>query len=351
MTPHRVRVLEFTPEQGFAVAWRDRPVLQATDVRLRVDACGVCGSDRQVVNGESVPPGTGFPLVMGHEIAGTILELGEGVADWEVGHAVVVHPFIACGTCAPCQHGQPNLCVRQQCIGYQAPGGFADEVVVPAAQLSRRPETCPATAAALLVDAYATPYHALKLAGVTAGAVQTVLVIGTGGLGLATLGLARALGILHIGAVTRRSAAIPTIEAHGAQLVVSTEQDARTVARQIRRWSTSSGIDGVIDTVASQDTMALALDVVRPGGTVAMIGMSEEEALLPVAKTVRRGVTVVASYGSTRQDLDEVLALVNAGKLDPTVLVGATLPLERGLEAFHLGRGAGRVVLVPGQSD
>ncbi|WP_284286164.1 alcohol dehydrogenase catalytic domain-containing protein [Alicyclobacillus fastidiosus] len=114
--------LEYSPGDGFRVADGPAPSIASDEVLIRVEACGVCGSDRQVVAGESVPPGTAFPLVMGHEIAGQIIEVGADVIGWRQDDLVVVHPFVACGTCAPCLHDQANLCVRQTCIGYHRQG-------------------------------------------------------------------------------------------------------------------------------------------------------------------------------------------------------------------------------------
>ncbi|WP_206916193.1 alcohol dehydrogenase catalytic domain-containing protein [Alicyclobacillus suci] len=342
-----MKAVTYTPDQGFALVEVETPQLGPDEVLLQVEACGVCGSDRQVVAGESVPTGTAFPLVMGHEIAGRIAALGETVTDWHVGDSVIVHPFVACGTCAPCVHGQPNLCVRQVCIGYQRPGGFAEQVAVPARQLVRRPAELAPAAAALVVDAFATPYHAMRAAGVESG--QTVLIIGTGGLGLAALMLAMGFHVGRLGAVTRRQEGIAIAEAHGAQMVVVTDQDERTIARQLRRWSGASGIDVVIDTVATADTITLAAESVRPGGTIAIVGMSADTALYPVAKTVRRGLTFVASYGSVREDVEQLVSWVAEGRLDPVRLVAGALPLHEAARAFAPDRPAGRWVIVPSE--
>ncbi|WAH42783.1 alcohol dehydrogenase catalytic domain-containing protein [Alicyclobacillus fastidiosus] len=337
--------LEYSPGDGFRVADGPAPSIASDEVLIRVEACGVCGSDRQVVAGESVPPGTAFPLVMGHEIAGQIIEVGADVIGWRQDDLVVVHPFVACGTCAPCLHDQANLCVRQTCIGYHRQGGFAQQVAIPAAQLVRRPTSVSAAAAALLVDAFATPFRAMLEAGVGRG--QTVLVIGTGGLGLAALMLAQGFGVERLGAVTRRAEGVETAQAYGAETVVTTEADARTIARQLRRWSGASGIDVVVDTVATEETIALAMETVRPGGCVALVGMSEETAHYPIAKTVRRGVRLVASYGSLREDVEQLVGWVEEGRLNPLSLVAGTLSLDQAERAFSPVRRSGRWVVDP----
>ncbi|MFC7395214.1 alcohol dehydrogenase catalytic domain-containing protein [Scopulibacillus cellulosilyticus] len=337
---------QFTPESGFSIVEADRQPLNKGEVRLRVDACGVCGSDRQVLKGESVPAGTVFPLIMGHEISGTVVETGEHADDWQAGDQVVVYPFISCGTCSPCKNNQPNLCIRQKCIGYHLPGGFAEEVIVPAGQLIRMSKRCSSAAAALLVDAFATPYHAMSLSDIQAGG--TVLVIGTGGLGLATLQLAKIFEAGQLGAVTRRVSGVKAAEKYGAQMCVSTQDGARSTARKIRRWSGAGGVDVVIDTVANKETAAMAFDVVRPGGTVTIIGMSEDTASIPIAKTVRRGIRIIASFGSMINDVRKLMDLTDSGQLDPTKLIAGTLQLQNVNQAFADDRASsGRWIIKP----
>lgn len=340
-----VRAVEFAPDTGFRLVERPVPAIGPSDVLLRVDACGVCGSDRQVVRGESVPLGTAFPVILGHEVAGEVVACGEDAIRWSVGDKVVVHPFVACQTCAPCLHGQSNLCIRQACIGYTLPGGFAEYVAVPEKQLVRYPDGIHPAAAALLVDAYATPYRALVDAGMAPG--LTVLVIGTGGLGLAALQLARAFDVGLVGAVSRRAGGHTVADEYGADIVVSTADGERTVARALRRWSGAAGVDVVLDTVADETTVSLALDVVRPGGTVALVGMSPDAPPLPIAKTVRRGVRVIGCYGSVQQDVEALVTWTRVDRLDPGVLVGELVTLDGIARAFSGHRTTGRFVVTP----
>lgn len=343
-----MKAVIFAPEQGLRLVNLETPVMQPDEVILDVEACGVCGSDRQVIRGESVPQGTVFPLVMGHEVAGTVRHVGPDAGLWEKGERVIVHPFLACGTCAPCQNGQSNLCIRQGCIGFTRSGGFAEQVAVPGVQLVRCPANLPAVSAALLVDAYATPFRALMDANMTAGA--TVLVIGTGGLGLATLQLARSFDAAKVGTITRRQDGVQVATEFGADIVITmTEDPDRATGRALRRWSGARGVDIVIDTIAQAETVALAMEVVRPGGTVAMVGMTDEHVTLPIAKSVRRGVRLIGSYGSTKRDVETLVEWTRIDRLDPSALVAETLPLADVERAFLAGRTSGRLVIVPNQ--
>ncbi|WEG10988.1 alcohol dehydrogenase catalytic domain-containing protein [Pullulanibacillus sp. KACC 23026] len=340
-----MRTAFFEPGKGFYIKEEQGRGLDPNEVRLKVEACGVCGSDRQVVHGESLPYGAHFPLVMGHEIAGTVSEIGEAVGDWKIGDDVIVHPFNNCGSCSACLNGLSNLCSRQRCVGFHQPGGYSEEVVVLDRQLVQRTKKVHPVEAAILTDAYATPFHALQDAGVTSG--STLLVIGTGGLGLASLQLAKALEVSLLGSVTRREEGMAMASKFGAQAAFSMKEGLRAVSRNIRRSGGSRGFDCVLDTVGTDDTLKLALDSVRIGGTVSVIGMSEASAVIPIAKQVRRGITIKFSYGSIIQDLKRVVALTEEGKLKPKELIAGTLALTQIDSAFSETRSSGRWVVLP----
>ncbi|QSO46575.1 alcohol dehydrogenase catalytic domain-containing protein [Alicyclobacillus mengziensis] len=347
-----MRAAIFRPESGIAVETVPEPVLKPGEALIEIDACGVCGSDKQVLSGEPAPLGTMVPVILGHEIAGRIIALGDPVdgppADFHVGDEVLVFPFISCGTCRYCEQGRENLCTQQVLVGYQRPGGYAERTVVPTKVLLPKPKNTSPPAAALLVDAFATPFHALSEHG---GIRETdhVIVIGTGGTGLAGLMLAQAMGARAVGAITRRSGASDAAVTAGAK-AVWIQSDERRVAREIRRWS-EGGADVVLDTVGSGASVEFGLNIVRPGGRLCVIGMGAGSASLPIAKTVRRAVTLTTSFGSTMDDVRHLIALTESGRLHPERLIGAILPLERIAEAFLPNALTGRVVITPGQGQ
>lgn len=340
-----MRAVQFTPGTPFQVVELEIPVLRSDEVLVKVEACGICGSDRQVYASESVPMGTEFPVVMGHEIAGEIAGMGPDVTTWTAGQRVVVHPFIECGTCAPCIALQPNLCIRQTCIGYQRQGGFAEYVTVPSDSLIAIPDDLSGESAALLVDAFATPYHAMHKAGVDED--KSVLVIGAGGLGIAALMLAQAFNVRKLGAVTRRASGVDTLAANGAEMVVSMADDERTIGRSLRRFAGAGGIDVVIDTVGDSRTVRFATEVVRFGGMVSVVGMSDEEVTLPIAKLVRRGIQLQYSYASVKEDVEILVQWAAADRLKPADLIADELSLEQVETAFSVERKPGRYVVLP----
>ncbi len=344
-------------ESVIAVRQRPDPVPTAGEALIAVTACGICGSDRQLVRGGTAPTGMPATAILGHEIAGRILAFGPPVGepscpgDWHVGDDVVIHPFVACGVCRACRAGDEQVCAQQQIIGYQRAGGYAEYVTVPVSTLVARPAGVSADAAATAVDAGATPYRALLRAGVQAG--DAVVVIGSGGLGTACVMLARALGARVVG-VSSRAVGAAVLARHGAEQAWSlAEVDSRALARMVRRWS-GGGCDAVVDTTASAATVLWAMDVVRPGGHVAVVGMSDERVTLTgMERMVRRGVGVFGSFGSRREDVAAVLDLTVSGVCDFEALVAGRVTLEQ-LPAILQGCGAsdtrpaaGRLVMHP----
>lgn len=346
----------FHPHGGLVLRDVDEPLIQAGEALIEVEACGVCGSDRQVVGGEPAPAGSRFPAILGHEIAGTIAALGPpfessnpgpmagSATDWRVGDSVIVSPFIPCGVCQYCLHGSENLCSRQELIGYHRPGGYAQRVSVPTSVLRARPTGVSTAGAALLVDALATPFHALTAVGSLAR-TDRLVVLGTGGTGLAALLIAKAIGVTRTAAITRRAEAATSAEAVGAD-TVWVRSDDRRVAREVRRWS-EGGADIVLDTVGSGESAEFALELLRPGGRLCLIGMGAGELRVPLAKTVRRAITIAASYGATMRDVDALVELAQSRRLQPEELISRTLPLCRISEAFLRSDSTGRVVIQP----
>ncbi|QQE76852.1 alcohol dehydrogenase catalytic domain-containing protein [Alicyclobacillus sp. SO9] len=337
----------FSPDTGFTITDTSLPRAGVNEAVVQVEACGICGSDKQLVRGEAPPQGTEFPVVLGHEIAGRIHSVvNEDPVHprWTQGESVLVYPFIPCGECRLCQTGLSHLCSKQQVIGYHRQGGFAEQTVVPVSNLILRPSGISASAGALLVDAFATPYHALKQGALSPG--ECILVLGAGGLGLAGLMVAKAMGAKRIGLLSRRRAALDNPAADYAEARFDAGEGDRQVGRQIRRWS-KGGVDVILDTTGSGKLIEQGLDLLHPGGRLVIIGMNSNEFTLPVAKTVRRGISVIASYGSTKQDVEELAGFAQDKRILPENLVVQRVALAEVAQAFTMPGKPGRTVIVP----
>ncbi|MFP5310371.1 MAG: alcohol dehydrogenase catalytic domain-containing protein [Actinomycetes bacterium] len=324
---HRVR----TPDAPEDLRVDEVPVPRPCpgEVLVRVLACGVCASDLHVVQGVT-PHGPSLPQVLGHEAAGEVAAVGEGVEGWLPGDRVVPLMGRPCSICGYCRIGRENLCRQLQVAGIDTDGAMAEYVLADPRWLAPVPSTIPAAHAAILSDAVATPYHALKRAGVGEGVVTVV--VGLGGLGMHAVQLAALAGATVVG-VDVDPVNLERAREWGADEVV----DARDgdAARAVREL-TDGGADVALEFVGRTDTVATSVKSLRPGGRAAIVGLTPARMeLLPTALFVANELEVVGSFGSTAADLNELVDLVEAGRLDLSRSVTHTTDLDGVGEALH----------------
>lgn len=246
-----------------AVAERPLPVPGPGEVRLRITACGVCGTDLHIVHSPKsiIEPGS----IMGHEMAGVVDDLGPGVDGFAAGEAVVVEPLASCGVCEPCRDGRDSICRDLQLYGLRRPGGFADAVVVPAHRLYRVPDGVP-PALASLAEPLAVAVHGLRLCGADrATPPDRLLILGAGSIGLAVVAVARAWGFGDVAVTARYPHQAELAKRLGAHRVID-ESSAEDLA--------GYDADLVVETVGGlADTMTAAGAALAPGGTVCVLGV------------------------------------------------------------------------------
>ena len=325
-----------------------RPVPGPGDVLIRIAACGICGSDVHGYDGSSgrrIPP-----LVMGHEAAGTVAEVGQGVRQFSPGDRVTFDSTVYCGECEYCRTGDVNLCDNRQVVGvscgdYRRHGAFAEFVVVPERIVYRLPDSLPFSEAAML-EAISVGLHAVREAGLKGG--ETALVIGAGMIGLLTLQAARAGGCSRVFvadidpsrlALAREMGADEVLQASGTDLVA-----------QVQRLTGGKGVDVVFEAVGRNETVAGAIDSVRKGGTVVLIGNITPEVKLPLQKVVSRQIRLQGTAASSGE-YPEAIELMRSGGIRVGPLITAVAPLEDGPQWFErLHRGEPnlmKVVLTP----
>ncbi len=307
------------------------PVPAPDEVLVRVAACGICGSDVHGYDGASgrrIPP-----IVMGHEAAGTIAALGSGVSGFAVGDRVTFDSTVYCGTCSFCLRGEVNLCDDRQVVGvscgeYRRAGAFAEFVAVPARILYRLPDALPFADAAVL-EAVSVALHAVRVAEVKVG--ESALVIGAGMIGLLLLQAARAAGCSPVYvadvdatrlALARELGAEETLEASGEELVAA-----------ILKLTGERGVDAVFEAVGRDETVAGAIDCVRKGGTVTLVGNIAREVALPLQKVVTRQIRLQGSCASAGE-YPEAMELMASGTIQVDRLITAVAPLADGPSWF-----------------
>ena len=297
----------------------DEPRQGDDDVLVRPDAAGICGSEIEGYLGRM--PNRVPPLVMGHEFAGTVLASGRGApGDW-TGRRVVVNPLLSCRICARCKAGERNLCANRRLIGVHVSGGFAERVAVPAANLVALPDALDARIGAL-VEPLANAVHAVGLARRPVAPAKAVI-LGGGTIGVFGLHAARAAGIPDVRVVE------PNADRRAAALAAG----ARAVHADASELAAERNADLVIDAVGATATRRSALDIVRPGGTIVLLGLHEDETALPFHRVVRDQVALQGSFAYTDTDFTAALDLLTSGRVRLGAISGI-LPLEAGPEAF-----------------
>ena len=283
---------------------------------LAPEAVGICGSEVEGYLGHQANRRP--PLVMGHELAGRVVELGDGVDERWRGRRVAVNPLIAGPSPVD---GIEQLSDRRELIGVHRPGGFAGAVAVPVHRLSELPEDADPRLGAL-AEPLANGVHAARIgrAGVEGGPAKRAVVLGAGTIGLMTLQAALIGGADWVGVIELHPARRALAEALGAHGSYSAE-------------SVPGDVDLVFDAVGVEGTRRLAIDLLRPGGCAVMIGLASQSTPVRFDEVIRRGLTVRGSYAYSDDDYDEALQWLldgraGLGELEPVQ------PLDAGPQAF-----------------
>lgn len=314
VTPGRVRVLKVEAAAD----------LSAGHARIAVTACGLCGTDLHLYEGMTMPPGASYPVHPGHEVAGTVVELGPG-ADGVIGLGtpVVLHPLADCGVCSACLAAHPDDCAGGDVLGLHRPGGLASEVVWPVSRMVAVPGLDPRYAA-VLADAVATAKRALDKAHVPVGGALCVL--GAGGVGTQVLELAKlADPTVRLLGVVRSPSSVERLRSAGYEAVVS--------GTNLRTYGP---FDAVVDFSGDPAGPELGARNLRPGGTLVFGSVLEGDLALGSAQRVQvRELVLAGVYSSTMADLRAVAELAASGALDLSGSVTHEFPLAQAGQAFQ----------------
>jgi L-iditol 2-dehydrogenase len=307
------------------------PSLQPDEVLVRVEACGICGSDVHGYDGSSgrrIPP-----IVMGHEAAGTIAAVGEQVKDLAEGDRVTFDSTVYCGHCEYCAKGEINLCNNRQVIGvsctdYRRAGAFAEFIAIPQRIVYRLPDTISFAEAAML-EAVSVALHAVKLTPVANG--ETALVIGAGMIGLLTLQAAKAAGYARVLIADVDATRLEMAKQVGAEEAL--HASGPDLVAEIMQRTGGKGVDIVLEAVGRNETISAAIDCTRKGGTVTLIGNITPEVTLPLQKVVSRQLRLQGSCASAGE-YPEAIELMAGGKIQVKPLITAVASLEDGPSWF-----------------
>lgn len=316
------------------------PSLEASELLIQVEACGVCHSDLHVADGDwpQFTPITKMPLILGHEITGRVVEIGGPLEEPKIGDRVGL-PWIywTCGECEFCREGNENLCTKQKITGVTVDGGFAEFVRAPASHVVKIPDGLSPAEAAPLFCAGVTVLRALKQARISAG--QRLAIFGIGGLGHLAVQIGKEMGA-EITAVDTADEKLQLAESLGA--VKGLNAKSRNVAKELRA---AGGVHVALVTSAAKVAYDTAFACVRPTGTLLAVGLPPEDICFPPIMMAAKEVRIQASAVGTRQDLREVLAMASKGKIRCKVSVRPLTEANLVIDQLRQGRVSGRIVL------
>jgi L-iditol 2-dehydrogenase len=310
------------------------PVPEPADEELliRIKACGICGSDVHGYDGSTgrrIPP-----IVMGHEAAGVVEAVGNSVAGFRPGDRVTFDSTVYCGKCFYCDRGQMNLCDHREVIGVSTPsfrrmGAFAEFVNVPSRIAYQLPENMPYAHAAL-IEAASVAVHGASLTPIRAG--DTAVVVGAGMIGLLTLQAVEQAGAERVFVVDVDDTRLELARKLGARETINSKRS--DVVREIAARTEGRGADIAIECVGITDAIALAVESVRKGGAVTLVGNVAPKIELALQSVVSRQIRLQGSCASNGE-YPECIAMMASGKIRVEPLISATAPLEDGARWFE----------------
>ncbi|EMY62828.1 zinc-binding dehydrogenase [Leptospira terpstrae] len=309
----------------------DLPTLLPNQVKIKVKACGICGSDiHLVLHGKMKASYT--PCVPGHETSGVVEEIGEEVTKFKKGDRVVVSAGTSCGKCKHCLAGRENLCEEIGVLGFNQRGGFAEYLQIEERYLHQLPDEIPFTEGAILADAVSTPYHAVKYQGeIKPG--DTVAIIGCGGLGIHAVAIAKALGAGRIFAVDIDSGSLENAKAYGADELILVEKNMQ-VGKVLKEKS--GGIDLLCDFSGYMPNIENSVRAMSRGGRIVLVGIGRNKLEIPMPFfLIERQIRITGSYGSDRRAIPELIQLYKDKKLSLTKSISGVHKLEETNEFLH----------------
>jgi len=338
--------------QGFVIEEYPNPELRDTDVLVRIEAAGLCGTDVQIWNGTYIGR-TGPiepPLIAGHEFVGRVVTVGARVSGFGIGDRVTSNAIEGCGKCYACMRGLDHQCHQWRHLGVTTHGGFAEYCAAPARTLFRVPDQLEARQAAIL-EPMSIAVRTLRNNPINPG--DTVVVIGPGPFGLFLLQAALAAGA---GKTVVMGLASDEMRLRAARLCGASEvvrADTTDPIEAVRDLTEGAGADLVIEAAADSSAVPQALQMVRQGGTVIMAGSGYKGK--PVTfepwNVVRDEITIRGTEGFTQNDFMNALRLLSAGKLRVAPIVTHEMPLTQINEACELveQKQAIKIVLRPAE--
>jgi len=280
------------------------PTLKPDEVLIRVERVGICGSELGGYLGHNALRKP--PLIMGHEFAGVIEQLGDQVSTLQLGDRVTANPLVTCGICKYCRNGQSQLCGERALLGAHRPGAFGEYVAVPASNAYQLPDHVTMEEGAF-AEPFACAVHICRLLELTP--TDRLLIYGAGPIGLFALQAAQVYGLREIVIIDLNESRLEIARELGGIAVTGLDQlDADAAA--------DGGFDAVIDAVGAEITRRKSVQAARPGGKVVFTGLHEAESNLPVNEMIRSEASVKGAFAYSQDDFDTAMKWIGQGRVN-----------------------------------
>lgn len=308
----------------------NEPELGPGEVRVAVEACGVCGSDLHITLHPMIRL-KHYPIIPGHESAGHILECGEGVTDLKKGQRVVISAGTSCGKCPACKAGRENRCPEVGVLGFDRDGAFAQQIVVERNKVFPLPDSIPIEQGAILADAVSTPYHAIRFVGEMKPA-ESVLIAGCGGLGIHGVMIAGALKANRILALDVDDGALANARRAGAQETYN----SREMKRTMQKIRAGGDLDLIVDFSGVYSNAEYLIRGLRPGGRYVMVGLGKGTLGFSMPPyMIYKELSIRGAYGSDSRSMPELIEHLHSGRLDLTMSITSRHPLSEINQCLH----------------
>lgn len=321
---------------------RPDPVLEPEGIIIKVRACGICGSDLHPRDSWDTRSG----MILGHEFSGDVVAVGAGVTGIASGDRVTALGYKSCGTCEWCRKGQLHRCTARKFVGYAFPGGFAEYVGIPVSILGTTVFPIPdhmSYEEGAMVEPFSIAVHAARMA--EPAPPETVLVLGAGMIGQCVAQVCKAMGTSRVIVSELGKKRLQIAAAAGADIVIDAGlEDTR---ERVRTLMAGAGPDTVVECAGSPVTFRAAVDLVRAGGKIMLVGIYEKPIAWDPYDIIRKNVRMIGCLGGS---FPRAIDLIASGKVNAGVLVTHSFPLGQAKEAFAMQRNAAlavKVLIVP----
>jgi threonine 3-dehydrogenase len=321
------------PEPGLLLTEVPIPSIGPTDVLIRVEKAGLCGTDLHIYDWDSwarqrIKP----PRVVGHEFMGTVAATGDAVRAVRVGERVSAEGHVVDLTCLLCRTGQAHICEHVEIIGVDRDGAFAEYVAIPEYNVWRLDPAIPDVYAAIF-DPLGNAVHTVMAAGVS---VKSVAITGVGSIGLMAVAVARAAGATAVYAIDVNPTKLELAQKLGADATFLATQP--NLVAEIRDLTRGDGVDVLLEMSGSGAALDQGLQLLRNGGTAALLGIPPGDVSLNLAeRIIFRGLTVLGINGRRMfETWYQTEALVKSGRVDPRAIITHVLPYDQFQHAFDL---------------